>query len=104
MLMVILEPDLVLPQVFFHATLEDDAAQRATKDQPVKTGHHPLNLLPVLCDKLFHGVLLFTCFVNSGKSTKILYRERPPLCLRLAALCHWSRILGAPILNVGNGD
>src|SRR5438094_4792432 len=34
--------------------------------------------VPISLGKLWHGVLLFGVFVNSGKSTEILYRKRHP--------------------------
>jgi hypothetical protein len=65
----ILEQNAVLPAVLLHGggaqgfpvrlpLAHIQTGERAGQHQPVETAHLPLDLVLVLCDKLFHGALL----------------------------------------------
>src|SRR5881397_806872 len=84
---VILEKNLVLPQVLLHSLAVHQTSQDPTKDQSIKSGNHSGNLMPKLSDKLLHDVLLFGVLSTSRKSTTTLYRGTSMSHLRLAALC-----------------
>src|SRR5712692_9813380 len=106
MLPVVLEQNLILPAVFFHASGHEhplagvpipvvQSPQRTPQYQPIKPAHHSRDLFPVFFDKLLHGVLLCPVSVIWTSTTRYYKGERPfsdgTVCGE-AALCHPSPV------------